>query len=74
MANKTLAYFRIFIKNSSFLSGKVKAVILKRLQKTTLTEIGKKFGLTEGRIRQIEKLALAKIKSKTRQLTLFTTN
>ena len=70
-SNQTLKYFRFYIRKAPDLSGKEKTILLKRLRRTSLEEIGKLYDLTEGRIRQIEKSALRKIKSKARQLSLF---
>lgn len=70
-SNKTLRYFSFFIKKIPDLSGKEREILLKRLRKKTLISIGKYYGVTEGRIRQIEKIAIRKIKSKSRQLALF---
>jgi DNA-directed RNA polymerase sigma subunit (sigma70/sigma32) len=70
-SNQTLKYFRFFIKHIPQLNGREKEVLLKRLKRVTLEKIGEFFGLTEGRIRQIEKLAIAKIKRKSQQLALF---
>jgi DNA-directed RNA polymerase sigma subunit (sigma70/sigma32) len=71
MSNKTIRYFSVFIKKIPDLSGKERKVLLERLRKRTLARIGKSFGVTEGRIRQIEKKAIGKIKSKHHQLALF---
>jgi len=71
MSNKTLKYFSHFIQKIPDLSGKEKVVMLGRLRKKTLSFIGKSFGVTEGRIRQIEKSGIKKIRSKSHQLALF---
>ncbi|EKD96444.1 MAG: hypothetical protein ACD_24C00043G0001 [uncultured bacterium] len=70
-SNQTTLYFKSLIKHNFDLSGKESEVLIKRLRRTTLEEIGKKFGITESRVRQIERTALSKIKSKTHQLALF---
>jgi DNA-directed RNA polymerase sigma subunit (sigma70/sigma32) len=70
-SNRTLKFFRSYIKSASDLSGKERTVILKRLRRVSLEQIGKVFKVTEGRIRQIEKVAIKKLKSKARQLNLF---
>ena len=70
-SNQTLNYFSSFILGISDLSGKERKVLFKRLQKITHSKIGKNWDVTEGRIRQIEKVALGKLDSKTRQLALF---
>lgn len=69
--NRTIRYFSYFIKNIPQLSNKEKRVLSQRLHGTTLEDIGKEFELTEGRIRQIERSAIAKIKSKVYQMSLF---
>jgi len=69
--NQTLKYFSALINNISDLDGREKIILLKRLKKNTLVAIGKKWNITEGRVRQIEKEAISKIKSKTRQLSFF---
>jgi hypothetical protein len=69
--NRTLRYFSFFIKRIPDLTGKERKVLLGRLRKKTLVMIGKSFAVTEGRIRQIEKTAIRKIKSKNHQLALF---
>ena len=70
-SNRTLYYFGKFIRQLPHLSIREKEVIICRLRNTTLEKIGQKLGLTEGRIRQIEKQALLKVKSKKQQLQLF---
>jgi DNA-directed RNA polymerase sigma subunit (sigma70/sigma32) len=70
-SNRTLKYFSYFVKHTPQLKEKEKKVLFERLKEVTLSKIGKSFDLTEGRIRQIEKGAIAKIKSKTYQLSLF---
>lgn len=69
--NRTLRYFSFFVKKIPDLSGKERQVLLSRLRKKTLIVIAKSFGVTEGRIRQIEKEAIKKIKSNHHQLALF---
>lgn len=70
-SNQTLKYFTSFVQDFPELSGQERRVLLKRLQKTTHTKIGEYWHVTEGRIRQIERVALKKVKSKTHQLALF---
>jgi len=70
-SNRTLKYFRYFIKKAPDLTGKERTVLFKRLRRISLEEIGKIFNVTEGRIRQIERLAVSKMRSKVRQLNLF---
>ncbi len=69
--NRTLRHFTAYIKRLPFLSLKEKYILSKRAQGLTLEKIGKKFGVTEGRIRQIEKKAISKIKIGVYQLKLF---
>jgi len=70
-SNQTLKYFAYFVKHIPQLKEKEKKILFGRLKETTLSKIGESFNLTEGRIRQIEKEAIAKIKSKIYQLSLF---
>ena len=70
-ANRTLRYFTAHIKKLPHLTSREKEVLVKRLRARTLEGIGKKFNLTEGRVRQIEKKAIAKIRSKNYQQILF---
>ena len=70
-SNQTIKFFTSFIQKSTDLTGREKEVLAKRLKKRPLEKIGKKYGVTEGRIRQIEKGALRKLRSKARQLALF---
>lgn len=70
-ANRTLRYFAAHVKNLPFLSFREKYVLKKRSKGVTLDKIGQKFGVTEGRIRQIEKSAINKIKSGLYQQKLF---
>ena len=70
-SNQTLKYFSYFVKHTPQLTEKEKKVLFERLKEVTLSKIGKSFNFTEGRIRQIEKGAIAKIKSKIYQLSLF---
>lgn len=71
MANQTLSYFVNFIINSRKLDPKEEDILVKRLRKKNLREIGKKYKLTYERIRQIESQALKKLKSKISQGKLF---
>lgn len=70
-SNKTLRYFYTFINKSPNITGRERFVLSKRVRSITHTEIGLRLNLTEGRIRQIEKRAISKIKSKIKQLNLF---
>jgi len=64
-------YFSFLIKSLPQLTGREKEVLIRRLKARTLDKIGGKFDLTEGRIRQIERTAILKVKSKAKQLALF---
>jgi DNA-directed RNA polymerase sigma subunit (sigma70/sigma32) len=70
-SNKTLKFFSAYVKKLPHLTLQEKEVVVRRLRKATLVTIGKLYGVTEGRVRQIEKKAIAKIRSKKRQLSLF---
>ena len=70
-ANRTLRYFAAHIRHLPHLTPKEKGVLLRRIRSVTLGKIGLKYEVTEGRIRQIEKVALKKVKSKSFQQTLF---
>ena len=69
--NRTFRYFSAHILNLPHLSSKEKDVLIRRLKTITLENIGKKYQVTEGRIRQIEREALRKVKSKSYQQRLF---
>lgn len=69
--NRTLRYFSGYIKKLPQLSFKEKYILRKRSRGKTLEELGKKFEVTEGRIRQIERVAIVKIKNKIYQQKLF---
>ncbi|KKQ73713.1 MAG: hypothetical protein US96_C0055G0012 [Candidatus Woesebacteria bacterium GW2011_GWB1_38_5b] len=70
-SNQTLKYFSSFIKNIPDLTANERLVLFKRLEEDTHIKIGKRWNVTEGRVRQIEKAAIKKIRSKTHQLALF---
>lgn len=70
-ANRTIRYFIAHLKNLPHLTSKEKDVLIKRLKSFTLEKIGANYSITEGRIRQIEKNALRKVKSKSVQQRLF---
>ncbi len=70
-ANRTLRYFTAHIRKLPHLTSKEKDVLVRRLRKVTLERIGKSFEVTEGRIRQIEKGAIKKVKSRYYQQALF---
>ena len=69
--NRTIRYFSAHILKLPHLSSKEKEVLIRRLKTITLNNIGKKYGVTEGRIRQIERNALKRLKSKSYQQKLF---
>lgn len=73
-ANRTWRYFSNYVDKLPQISAKEKDVLLSRLRKVTLSQIGKKYHVTEGRIRQIEKLAIAKIMHRVYQQKLFKDN
>lgn len=70
-ANRTIRYFAAHIKKLPQLTSKEKEVLIHRLKMITLEKTGLNYNLTEGRIRQIEKNALAKIRTKIYQQKLF---
>lgn len=70
-ANRTLRYFTAHIRKLPHLTSKEKDVLVRRLRKVTLEKIGILFDVTEGRIRQIEKVAIKKVRSKHFQQALF---
>ena len=70
-ANRTLRYFTAHIRKLPHLTSKEKDVLVRRLRKVTLEKIGKSYEVTEGRIRQIEKIAIKKVRSKHYQQALF---
>jgi len=70
-ANRTIRYFTAQVKKFPHLTSKEKDVLIGRLRKVTHIKIGDKYNVTEGRIRQIEKMALNKIKLKFYQQKLF---
>lgn len=71
MGNQTILYFGSIIKNSKELTRKEKEILLFRLKKKILKKIGRKYKVTDERIRQIEKQAIAKLIRKINQLLLF---
>lgn len=71
MSSQTIEYFISIIKRAKELSGKEKAILVKRLQKQKLEKVGRKYKVTGERIRQIEKEALLKFEKKMIQLMLF---
>ena len=73
-ANRTRRYFAAHIKKFPHLTVREKGVLIRRLKAITLERIGERYGVTEARIRQIEKEAISKIKLKGYQLKLFKKN
>jgi len=71
MNNQTSLYFQKIINNSYKLKLKEKEILIQRLRKLTLTEIGKKYHLSYERIRQIETRAIKKLSAGIIQLPLF---
>lgn len=71
MPNQTIGYFINFIIKSKRLSPKEEDILVKRLKRKKLKQIGRKHKVTYERIRQIEKKALKKLSSKTFQEKLF---
>jgi DNA-directed RNA polymerase sigma subunit (sigma70/sigma32) len=70
-ANQTHRYFSSRIVKLPHLSKKEKDILLERLKTVTLEKIGKNYGVTAERIRQIEKAALIKAKTRFHQQSLF---
>ncbi len=71
MSTQTAKYFISIIKNAKELSKKEKDILIRRLKETTLRKIGKKYKVSDERIRQIEEKALEKFIKKMCQLMLF---
>ncbi len=71
MGNQTVSYFASLIRGSHILDHKEKEILINRLQKKTLKKIGKKYKVSDERIRQIEFIAIKKFFKKTIQLLLF---
>ncbi|KKQ93118.1 hypothetical protein A2865_02690 [Candidatus Woesebacteria bacterium RIFCSPHIGHO2_01_FULL_39_17] len=70
-ANRTRRFFTAHIRKLPQLTSKEKDVLIRRLKMFTLEKIGLIFGVTEARIRQIEKKALDKVRRKSYQQKLF---
>ena len=70
-ANRTLRHLAALIRKLPQLNEKEKDILLRRLKLTTLKKIGIRYRVTEGRIRQIEKQAIRKLKSKYYQQSIF---
>lgn len=71
IANQTVKHFISFINKFSLLNEKERLILRQRLEEKTLKKIGRKFKVSAERIRQIEQVAIAKLKQKYRQLALF---
>jgi len=71
MGNQTVNYFLKLIKCSKRLNPKEEDILVKRLKKTKLRQIGKKYRISDERIRQIENIALHKLQEKNFQERLF---
>ncbi len=64
MPNQTIGYFANFIRKSMRLTPKEEDVLLRRLKRKRLKQIGRCYKVSDERIRQIEADALTKLKSK----------
>jgi len=72
MSSQSLDYFVTVINQAKNLTKKEKDILVRRLHKITLKKIGKRYKVTDERIRQIEKEALRKLgNKKISQLLLF---
>jgi len=71
MTSQSLGYFIEFIDHLKELDKKEKDILIRRLKKQTLNQIGKKYRLTGERVRQIENQALKKLKTTICQLRLL---
>lgn len=71
MPNQTIGYFINLIIKSRRLLPKEEDILVKRLKRKKLKQIGRKYKVTYERIRQIEKRALKKLSSKIFQEKLF---
>jgi len=71
MPNQTVGYFINFIGCSKRLSPKEEDILIKRLRRKKLKTIGRKYKVTDERIRQIEQIALKKLSEKNYQEKLF---
>lgn len=69
--NRTRRYFTRFIHHLPQLTEREKEVLVRRLSSATLQKVGENYRVTEARVRQIEKKALKKVKSKNYQQKLF---
>lgn len=71
MSNQTISYFIKWINRSKCLYPKEEDILIKRLRKIKLRQIGRKYHVSDERIRQIEKDALKKLQSTTVQERLL---
>lgn len=71
MPNQTVAYFLKLITGSRRLTPKEEDILVRRLKKKKLKTIGRRYKVTDERIRQIEEKALKKLHSKVFQEKLF---
>jgi len=71
MATQTAKHFVSIIKNAKELDKKEKDILIRRLKNITLGKIGRKYKVSDERIRQIEEKALEKFIKKMCQLLLF---
>lgn len=71
MPNQTVEYFLKMITGSRRLTPKEEDVLVRRLKKKKLKTIGRRYKVTDERIRQIEEKALKKLRSKIFQEKLF---
>lgn len=71
MSTQTGKYFISIIKNSKELDRKEKDILIRRLKENTLAKIGRKYKVSDERIRHIEQKALQKFSKKMCQLMLF---
>lgn len=71
MPNQTVNYFLDLINKSKRLSPKEEDILIKRLKRKKLRQIGRKYHLSDERIRQIESISLQKLQIKNFQERLF---
>lgn len=71
MPNQTIVYFLRLITGSRRLTSKEEDILVRRLKRKKLKQIGRRYKVTDERIRQIEAKALNKLRSKIFQERLF---
>lgn len=72
MSSQSLVYFISIINHARYLNRKEKDILVRRLKGLTLEKIGKRYKVSDERIRQIEENALLKLgNKKISQLLLF---